>query len=107
MEKIVTCVVCGVRFDIARAGECEGHPPRAEMPERRAAIREGRFIGAYTREYCFECPFGHALHDLPEWWKLPVRAATDEEKRLGMEWVLEEGSPRKEEGGDRLLEADR
>lgn len=89
--KVVTCVICGVRFDLRRAKKCDGHPSRNEMPDRSKAARMG--IGPTKwkrREFCFKCPIGHALHDFSGWWVLPIREPTDEEARLGLDWVLAE-----------------
>ncbi len=86
----VSCWKCGCLFDIVRAGWCEGHRARNEMPQAVRLAAQGILDPRpYTRERCKLCPLGHALHDRPDWWKLPVREPTSPEREAGFVWVLE------------------
>ncbi len=72
--KVVSCVLCGILFDILNARWCEGHKVNGQPRN--------------VTEKCKVCPFGHPLHDLPGWQDLPRREPFEDEKEHGFTWAL-------------------
>lgn len=81
VEKMASCAVCGVYFDLYKAAWCAGHISRE-------AQRKERIIQDTQPEFCKVCPLGHPLHQRRGWANLPVREPTEEERELGFRWIL-------------------